>query len=166
MKPCKSLFIPIITVLLLPLVAIAESVWDNSKESLPIAMASPEITVYRSLTCKCCKGWIDHLEKHDFTVIDVTNEDVRFVKQRLGVPEGTQSCHTAEVGGYTIEGHVPADDIKRLLKQRPKDIAGLSVPRMPVGTPGMETEGRKDPFNVISFDKEGNVGTFNEYWAY
>ncbi len=159
-------FVISVCVLLFPFIANAESVWDKPKESLPVAMASPEIKVYRSATCKCCKGWIDHLKKHDFTVIDITVDDVSPMKHKLGVPMGTQSCHTAEIGGYTIEGHVPADDIKRLLKQRPKNIAGLSVPRMPVGTPGMEMGARKDPFNVISFDKEGKVDTYNEYWTY
>ncbi len=87
------------------------------------------------------------------------------VKLELGVPSAMASCHTATIDGYVIEGHVPADDIKRLLKERP-DVAGLSVPAMPAGTPGMEMGGRKDPFRVLSFDASGDIEVFREYRDY
>ena len=87
------------------------------------------------------------------------------IKNKYNVPPGLASCHTAIIDGYVIEGHVPADDIKRLLNTRP-DIRGLSVPQMPVGTPGMEMSDRKDPFRVISFGDDGEFGIFQEYTDY
>lgn len=124
-----------------------------------------EIKVYYSPKCGCCKDWLAHLEHHGFNVIGEQRNDMNAIKQQLGLPAKVASCHTAVIDGYLIEGHVPADDIKRLLKQRPQ-IKGLSVPQMPVGTPGMEMGERKDPFAVVSFDEAGNIGVFNQYWSY
>ena len=140
----------------------AESVWDKIHEHY----AGPlNIKVYHSPTCGCCKDWLTHLEKHDFNITAIETQDMNSVKRQHNLPPQVASCHTAFIDGYIIEGHVPADDIKRLLKQRPK-IRGLSVPRMPVGTPGMEMGPRKDPFIVVSFDEKGNAEPFKEYWAY
>lgn len=164
MKYCNPLLVTTLVVLLFSFSVSAESVWDEAKESLPTT--SVEIKVYRSPDCKYSKGWIEHLEKHDFTVIDVQVDDVHPTKHELGVPESVYSCHTAVIDGYVIEGHVPADDIKRLLKRRPGRIAGLSVPRTLVGIPGMEMGEQKHPFNVISFDTNGDIEAYNEYWAY
>ncbi len=138
------------------------SVWDKSNETYT---GSKEITVYRDPNCSCCSAWIKHLEKHDFKVIDIKSNDMNAVKRRLNVPQKLASCHTATIGGYVIEGHVPADDIKRLLKKKP-NFVGLTVPEMPVGPPGMERGNKKDPFAVIKFDAEGNSDSFNEYWSY
>jgi hypothetical protein len=118
-------------------------------------------TVYKSPTCGCCGDWVKHLEANGFHVDTVDLNDLTAEKERLGVPRKLHSCHTAEVGGYTIEGHVPADDIKRLLTERLK-VRGLSVPGMPHGSPGMET-GRVDPYAVISFDDYGNTNVFSRY---
>lgn len=140
----------------------AESVWDKSSESL----ATPtEIVVYRSPSCGCCHKWIEHLKKHQFTVKDVVTEDVNSIKQKYGVSGEMASCHTAIVDGYVVEGHVPAADIISLLTKRPK-IVGVSVPAMPVGTPGMEMSTRKDPFKVIAFDNSGKYSEFNSYKDY
>lgn len=142
--------------------ALAESVWDKEID----ASAEPaEITVYRSPTCGCCGKWLEHMKKHGFEVRDVVTENMEAVKQKLGVPKRLGSCHTAVVGDYVIEGHVPAGDIKALLKDKP-NVAGLSVPAMPIGTPGMEMGGTKQPFDVLSFDKEGNARKFHEYPFY
>lgn len=138
------------------------SAWDKSLETLGV---KPTVTVYRSPTCGCCGAWLDHLRKHDFHVVDIQTTDMGSIKQRYGVPAQLASCHTAEVDGYVIEGHVPADDIKRLLKSRPT-VAGLSVPQMPAGSPGMEMGGRKDPFTVVQFQKNGKFDAFREYWTY
>lgn len=138
--------------------------WDQAAESLPDPKHPPSITVYHSPSCGCCKDWIAHLKTHNFTVIDKPMDDVTPIKREHGLPPALESCHTALVDGYVIEGHVPADDIKRLLKTKPA-IAGLSVPEMPHGTPGMET-GRKDPFQVISFDQQGSTAVFNAYQNY
>ena len=139
--------------------AAAESSWDKSTQNY---QGNKEITVYRSPTCQCCHKWIKHLEKHDFTVIDMLTQDMASVKDAVKLPRQMTSCHTALIDGYIIEGHVPADDIKRLLTTKP-DIAGLSVPQMPVGTPGMEMGERKDNFVVFSFDKSGEISSYEKY---
>lgn len=117
-----------------------------------------EITVYKSPTCGCCKLWIDHLKQNGFTVKAHDTENVAAHKQRLGVLPELASCHTAVVNGYVIEGHVPAADIKRLLKEQPK-IIGLAVPGMPMGSPGMEGP-VKEAYEVKTFDKKGRVTTY------
>lgn len=121
-----------------------------------------EIKVYRSPTCNCCHKWINHLEDNKFNVIDILTPNMANVKKTVELPKPMMSCHTAIIEGYIIEGHVPADDINRLLAKKP-DIAGLSVPKMPVGTPGMELANRKDPFIVFQFDKNGQYSVFNQY---
>lgn len=113
------------------------------------------ITVYKSPTCGCCKRWIAHLEDAGFEVEAIDSDDMNAVKQRFGVPRNMASCHTARVAGYTIEGHVPADEILRLLSDKP-DAVGLSVPGMPVGSPGMEVGDRVDPYRVMLFGGEGD----------
>ena len=141
---------------------LAESVWDKETPKLEQPV---EIVVYRSPTCGCCKKWVKHLEKHQFEVKDVVERDMAGIKEKYGVPEKLGSCHTAVVNGYVVEGHVPAGDIKAMLKMKPK-IAGISVPGMDSGTPGMEMGNRKDPFRVIAFDKEGHFQIFNTYGEY
>jgi hypothetical protein len=121
-------------------------------------------TVYRSPECTCCKGWINHLKTEGFQIKDFLTDDIEAVKQKYKVPDKLASCHTAIIGGYVIEGHVPGKDIKNLLQQKP-DIIGLSVPQMPVGTPGMEMGNQKDPFNVVSFDKNHRTTVFNKYFT-
>lgn len=121
-----------------------------------------EIKVYRDPDCQCCHKWITHLEHNKFNVIDILTRDMTTVKQTVHLPKAMASCHTAIIDGYIIEGHVPATDIKRLLLEKP-DIAGLSVPQMPVGTPGMEMGQRKDNFVVFQFDKAGAFKPFSKY---
>ncbi|MDM8568460.1 DUF411 domain-containing protein [Thiotrichales bacterium HSG1] len=124
-----------------------------------------DITVYRSPNCGCCGGWIQHLQEHKFNVIDIKTNNMSNLKQKYGITEKLASCHTAIIDGYVIEGHVPAADIKQLLSQKP-DVVGLTVPEMPVGTPGMEMGDRKDPFAVLTFDKDGNTSIFKQYDKY
>ena len=125
-----------------------------------------DITVYRSATCGCCKGWISHLKDHNFNVTDIEVTDVNQYKKQLNVPPKASSCHTALVNGVAIEGHVPAQDIKRLLEDK-SDIRLLTVPAMPSGTPGMDTAGApKDSFKVYSIDRDNQVGIYNEYSNY
>ena len=117
-----------------------------------------DIVVYKSPTCGCCGKWVEHMENAGFSV-DVKNmRDVAPIKRELGVPGRMQSCHTAKVGDYFVEGHVPADLVTRLLADKP-DIKGLAVPGMPMGSPGMEGP-RKDPYDVIAI---GNDGRFRVY---
>lgn len=125
-----------------------------------------EIIVYRSETCGCCKGWIDHLEQHNFDVKDITVTNINPYKENMNVPPQAASCHTAIVDGVVIEGHVPAQDIKKVLQDK-GDIRLLTVPRMPSGTPGMDLEGApKQEFNVYAIDNNEDVSIFNSYSDY
>lgn len=118
------------------------------------------VEVYKSPTCGCCSKWVEHLRAEGFVVNTTNVDDIAAVKTKNGVPSGMQSCHTALVDGYVLEGHVPAADVQRLLKERPA-IAGIAVPGMPVGSPGMEVSGVKaQPFDVMSFDKKGETAVF------
>lgn len=128
----------------------------------PLKSTALNATVYHSPDCNCCGGWIDHLKTQGFQITDISTPDIETVKQKYKVPNNLSSCHTAIVNGYVIEGHVPADDIKRLLQEKP-NVAGLSVPQMPVGTPGMGMGNRKDAFSVFSFDNKNSVAVFNKY---
>lgn len=118
-------------------------------------------TVYKSPTCGCCKGWVAHMKRNGYTVKAYDVKDLTPLKTRHGVPSRLTSCHTALVGGYVIEGHVPARDIQRLLRERP-EIKGLAVPGMPMGSPGMEGP-RKDRYQVFSFEKDGNTAVYASY---
>ncbi len=126
------------------------------------APAIPVVDVYKSPTCGCCNKWIDHLKANGFTVRSHDTDNVMQHKYRLGVPSGYGSCHTAEIGGYVVEGHVPARDIKRLLKEKPR-ARGLVVPAMPIGSPGMEEGNRKDPYEVFIVNRNGSVRTYAQY---
>ena len=124
-------------------------------------VVAEEITVYKSPTCGCCNKWVDHLKDSGFEVKAYNRNDMPQVKQQLGIAPQYQSCHTALVNGYVIEGHVPASDIKKLLGEK-ADIHGLSVPGMPMGSPGMEGP-RKDAYDVIAIDKHGQPATYSRY---
>ena len=138
-------------------------VFNASIEAKPIAAGKPvDIVVYRSPTCDCCGKWLEHLKNNNFKVSDIVTNDVQAIKKKYGVSDAMASCHTAIVDGYVIEGHVPANDIMTLLKTKPK-IAGIAVPGMPSGTPGMEMGDRKDAYNVMSFDKENHYDIFHHY---
>jgi hypothetical protein len=117
------------------------------------------ITVYRSPTCGCCEKWLTHLTANGFLVEDHITDDVQAVKNKHHISAQLASCHTSLVNGYVVEGHVPADAIKQLLKSKLR-VAGISVPGMPVGTPGMEMGDKKDPYYVISFDNNNQVEIF------
>lgn len=125
------------------------------------AESKPEVTVYKSPSCKCCVKWMDHLEEEGFAVVARDVPDLRTVKRDQDVPPGLQACHTGLVGGYVIEGHVPAADIRRLLRERPA-VRGIAVPGMPIGSPGMEGPGA-EPYAVLSFDADGSTETFSSY---
>ena len=116
--------------------------------------ALPMITVYKSPSCGCCGEWVKHVEKAGFTTKIVPMEDLAQVTKDAGVPDDLVSCHTALVGTYVVEGHVPADLIKRMLDEKPK-ITGLAVGGMVVGSPGMEQGSMKQPYNVMAFRKGG-----------
>ncbi|WP_135081885.1 DUF411 domain-containing protein [Terasakiella sp. SH-1] len=114
-----------------------------------------QIKVFKSPYCGCCTAWSEHLRQNGFKVEEILQDDMAAVKRLLGVPTQLESCHTAIVDGYVIEGHVPANDIKRLLEERPKQAKGLSVPNMPIGSPGMEQGEHKDKYDTILFGSQG-----------
>jgi hypothetical protein len=120
--------------------------------------ARPPLTVYKDPSCGCCKAWIAHMEKSGFLVTAHDDADMDALKDHYGVPSGVRSCHTALVGNYVIEGHVPAADVDRLLKEQPK-VAGLAVPGMVRGSPGMEGSMSK-PYTVLAFQKTGATTSF------
>jgi len=120
-----------------------------------------DVTVYKSATCGCCNKWIQHLETHGFSVTAHNVQNLDQIKRQYGVSPRLSACHTARVGDYVIEGHVPAQDIKRLLAEKP-GVAGLTVPGMPAGSPGMEGP-RKDNYNVYTFDSGGSTKVFARY---
>lgn len=120
-----------------------------------------EITVYQSKTCGCCNKWVSHLKDNGFNVKSEMLDDVNVVKLRLKIPMKLASCHTAVADGYVIEGHVPAKAIKELLKKKPS-LRGISVPGMPMGSPGMEGS-HKEAYDVISFDEKGIFKKFMSF---
>ncbi|MGN7831013.1 DUF411 domain-containing protein [Pseudoxanthomonas sp. 22568] len=123
----------------------------------------PLIRVHKSPSCGCCGVWVEHVRAAGFPVEVHDTEDMMTVKDRLGVPEPMMSCHTAEVDGYFVEGHVPAEDIKRLLAEKPK-ARGIAVPGMPLGSPGMEMpDGRTQPYEVALVGGDGTTGTFSRH---
>lgn len=120
----------------------------------------PLVEVYKDPSCGCCSKWVEHLQANGFIVKTTDRADLAELKAKHRVPQKVQSCHMALVGGYVVEGHVPAENVKRLLKERP-GIVGIAVPGMPIGSPGMEVAGMKaQPFDVISFDKAGQTRVF------
>ena len=127
-----------------------------------VAESLPEVVMHKDPNCGCCSAWAQYLEANGFKVKTVATADMESIKRRFAVPQRLTSCHTARVGGYVIEGHVPASAIKRLLREKPA-VAGLSVPGMPLGSPGMEVPGKKDPYDVLAFDRAGKIQVFARY---
>ena len=122
----------------------------------------PAVAVYKNPQCGCCGAWVDHLRAAGFTVNVHETADTGPVRKRQGIPDAFASCHTAVVAGYALEGHVPAADVKRLLATRPT-AAGLAVPGMPAGSPGMEVPNQRDPYEVLLIDKAGRSSVFANY---
>lgn len=160
--------IALITILLASLSAIAAcaqatdagSAHTDTAAATTAANALPPVVVHKSPSCGCCTHWVDHLRQSGFEVEvrDIDNLDP--VKTRVGIPPGKGSCHTAEVAGYFVEGHVPAADIKRLLAERP-DVRGLTLPGMPLGSPGMEVpDGTVQPYAVELVARDGTTAVF------
>ena len=139
------------------------SVWD--KETEPSYSGTLNMTVYRSPSCGCCGVWVEHAKKHGFRIEELKTESMEALKQKYNVPSELASCHTTIIDGYVMEGHIPADDIKRFLASKPK-LAGLAVPGMPLGTPGMEAGDMKQPFQLLAFSAQGQIEVFKEYQSY
>ena len=123
--------------------------------------ARTPITVYKTPTCGCCLRWVDHVRARGFAANVIEVGDLAGVRAKLGVPDSLEACHTAVVRGYAIEGHVPADVIRKLLKEKPAGVVGIAVPGMPAGSPGMEGP-YKDKYNVVAFGKDGSQTVYAE----
>ena len=143
----------------LGLLLLAALVWSAAPSAF--AQRIPSVTVYKTATCGCCKDWVKHLEANGFRVESHDVTDLDRIKQNLGVRPQYASCHTAIADGYTLEGHVPAGDIKRLLAERPKG-RGLAVPGMPGGSPGMESA-PKQPYATLLIDDLGGAKVFEQH---
>jgi len=128
----------------------------SAKETLPA------VQVFKNPTCGCCGAWVDHMKAAGFTVKVTEVDDTSVARRQHGLPDRFGSCHTAVVAGYVVEGHVHANDVKKLLAMKPVAI-GLAVPGMPVGSPGMETGSRRDPYQVLLVAKDGRERVFSSY---
>lgn len=121
---------------------------------------SVEVTIYKTPNCNCCTKWASYLEENGFSVTETPSDTLNAVKEHYLVPEELESCHTAIVEGYVVEGHVPIESINKLLESE-ADAQGIAVPGMPTGTPGMGNDGT--PYEVLIFDEEGNASVYEEY---
>lgn len=132
----------------------------------PIAMSAEDMSVevWKSPTCGCCIKWVEHLRDNGFSVSvrNVAPSVLSGIKKAAGVPGNLESCHTAKIGNYFIEGHVPADDVKRLMSEKPEG-RGLGVPGMPIGSPGMEMGTTREPYNVMLVKKSGDAGVYAQH---
>ena len=138
----------------------AQAAAGRSGSSTP-ALQAAAMTVYRDPSCGCCEAWAEIARKAGHQVTLVDRPDMPAIKRQYGVPEALASCHTAIVGGYAIEGHVPMGDVARLLKERPSGLKGIAVAGMPRGSPGMEMpDGSKDSFEVMAFDASGRMSIY------
>jgi hypothetical protein len=137
------------------LLVLSASMWTAQRAT------AEEVVVYKSPTCGCCSKWVEHMREHGFelTVNDLDRDKIDKIRREKGVPRELGSCHTAIVGGYAVEGHVPADVIKRLLIEHPP-IVGVAVPGMPMGSPGMEGP-NPQPYNILTFDTQGNNSVYD-----
>jgi hypothetical protein len=118
------------------------------------------ITVYQTPTCGCCGGWVDHIRDAGFDVTVEMHDNLSPIRRELGVPAEMTTCHLGVIAGFVVEGHVPADALKRFLQERPA-VMGLAVPGMPIGSPGMEIPGMGvDPYDIVTFDRSGQVAVF------
>lgn len=120
-----------------------------------------EVIVYKDASCECCGRWVSHMRQNGFSVTVKNMDDMSLIKSLTGIPENMESCHTASIGNYLVEGHVPASDVKRMLTQKPA-IKGLAVPGMPMSAPGMDSP-ENEPYTVFSFDSKGSVKTYAAY---
>lgn len=141
--------------------AAAEAMDAHEAADVAAMAADPRlVVVHKNETCGCCHLWVEHMEKNGFKVIVRNVADLGGIKERVGLPYGMGSCHTARVGGYFVEGHVPAADIARLLEEHP-DAKGLAVPGMPIGSPGMEiSSGETQPYEVHLVARDGSTSVF------
>lgn len=147
---------------LILLIGLAVYSYQNLPTTLPTTKEEKsDVVVYQSKTCGCCKKWVKHLAENGFKVKSVLVDDMSEIKNHLGIPHKLSSCHTATIDGYLVEGHVPATAIKKMLKER-SNVKGISVPGMPIGSPGMEAN-YVESYDVVSFMDDGTQNIFARY---
>ena len=143
--------------------ATAGMAWHaEEQQQQQAAQQGQKVVVYKSPTCGCCTKWVDYMRAAGFTVEVHDQEDVAPIKRASGVPVSAESCHTAQVGGYVVEGHVPVEDIRKMLRERPQ-IVGIAAPGMPAGSPGMEVGSRRDRYDVVSFNRAGQTRVYTSH---
>lgn len=142
--------------------AVAAESPPPSQPAMQASTAQPLVVVYKNASCGCCGMWVEHMQAHGFSVEVHDVDNLGPIKERVGLPHGMGSCHTAEVGGYFIEGHVPAAEVQRLLAEKP-EARGLAVPGMPIGSPGMEQGDRVDPYEVHLVHADGSTSVYAKY---
>ena len=156
------------------MIAACDSSTGTAETSPPTASAvtsksdsvtiTTEVVMYKSPGCECCGKWAEHMKGEGFSVIEHKRDDMNAIKAKNHVTEKLASCHTAIVDGYVIEGHVPAEDVTRLLKERPANVVGLTAPGMPMKSPGMQSVGQKPQgYDVLAFDEDGKSTLFHRY---
>lgn len=150
-------------ILLFSVLLIAPAGWSDEPADDEV-VASTHIVMHKNPGCGCCDLWADHLRTFGFTVESIEDPGILDFKAERSIPGPLMSCHTAEVDGYFVEGHVPANDILRLLKEKPEHVTGISVPGMPLGSPGMEHP-RPEDFNTIALLSDGNAYIFESHSA-
>lgn len=158
----RQFFARSLTLSLLSIAAIScNRLASSDVASMFQTVASSPIKVFRSESCGCCGQWVKHMQEAGFTVSETITEDLDAIKQQHGVTDELASCHTAIADGYVIEGHIPAEDVQRLLTEKP-DVTGIAVPGMPIGSPGMEVGDEQEPYAVLSF-KGKTIETFAQH---
>lgn len=146
----------------LPLALLGLAVLGHPSLALAARSAAEPVTVWKNPDCGCCREWITHLRKNGFEVISNDVKDTAPIRQKLGLPDKFGACHTATVGNYVVEGHVPAQELRRLLKEKP-NARGLAVPGMPVGSPGMEAGNTRDAYDVLLVLTDGSSRIYQSY---
>jgi hypothetical protein len=145
----------------LPLALVGAAVFTQPLRALAATSAN-QITVWKTPSCGCCHEWVAHLRKSGFEVVTHDVEDTAPVRQKFGLPAKFGSCHTARLGSYVVEGHVPAQELRRLLREQPKAL-GLAVPGMPMGSPGMEMGNTRDAYDVLLVLADGSSRIYQSY---
>ena len=146
-----------LTAIFIALAVLSVMLWPLIKSD-----SGPKVVVYKSPTCGCCTKWVSYLRNNGFNVTQIDTQNIKTVKKNQGIPPTLESCHTAIVDGYVVEGHVPAKEIRRMLEEKPS-IKGLTVPGMPIGSPGMEQGARKQPYDVVAIDVDGSTAIYESY---
>jgi len=159
LRRCMSGLAAVVLIVIIGACSNQESMADATTEETNSAL-TPQLTVYRSPTCGCCSGWVEHMENAGFPVRSHLRQELNPIKQRYGIEPQYQSCHTAVTDDFFFEGHIPAHVIQRFLSEQPKDARGLSVPGMPVGSPGMEMGNQRQAYDVLIHKKDGSTAVY------